>query len=216
MSTNAVLMLKESIFTLHFQKKHAKQTARSYSAYKSGLKECKTFYGELIRARTLSAIKAHLWKQALSGMWTLFRYYSSGLWKLLFPDFYCAFFWMKDQIRNFFATLKRLILGTSSGFIRAIPRVIQIPEGSEVTETNLTWKSRKTTAVEVRVDSPDGPLLSRTGSSGSVKTGPWVRDGMVFYLQDTSAGLGGSTSDTIAVVTVNVIAKLKKRIANDE
>jgi glycosyltransferase involved in cell wall biosynthesis len=207
MSSNAALMLRESVFVLQFQKERAKKTEAAYAAYKSGLKECRSFYGEPVRAKTLSSMKAHLWKQAFSGMWALFRYYPSGLFKLLLPNLYCVSFWIKDQIRNLGATLKRLILGASFGFIKAQPRVIRIQEGSQVSAIHLSWKSRKTTAVEVRVDSPDGPLLSRAGSSGSAETGDWVRDGTVFYLQDASAGVEQSPSNTMAVVTVNVIAR---------
>ena len=56
-----------------------------------------------------------------------------------------------------------------------------------VGEATLSWTSDRE-VIEVRVGAPDGPLLSRTGAVGSATTGPWVRDGMSFYLQDVSMG----------------------------
>lgn len=43
-------------------------------------------------------------------------------------------------------------------------------------------------ALEIRVENPDGPLLAIVGVEGAVLTGPWVRDGMKFYLVDPPTG----------------------------
>lgn len=69
--------------------------------------------------------------------------------------------------------------------------------------TTVSWMTYAAEKVEVRVDAPDGPIFSRTGPGiFSHKTGPWVRDGMKFYLQDVSKGLALTPENTIAVVTL--------------
>jgi hypothetical protein len=57
------------------------------------------------------------------------------------------------------------------------------------------------------VGAPDGPLVSRSGPSGSVNTGKdkWVHNGMAFYLQDVSGGLPLTSANTLAVVIIRVI-----------
>ena len=73
---------------------------------------------------------------------------------------------------------------------------------SEAGETTLSWKCFHTDAVEVHVGAPDGPLLSRSGSSGAAATGKWVLDQMVFFLQDVSDQLPLTSENTIARVPV--------------
>ena len=40
--------------------------------------------------------------------------------------------------------------------------------------------------IEVRIGSPSGPLFTLNTAAGSMTTGPWVTDGMLFYLQDVT------------------------------
>jgi hypothetical protein len=68
--------------------------------------------------------------------------------------------------------------------------------------TRLSWESSGTTAVEVHVGSPAGPLFSRSGSAGSETTGNWVLDGHVFYLEDVSTHEPLTPLTTLATVTV--------------
>jgi len=70
--------------------------------------------------------------------------------------------------------------------------------------TTLSWTAEATAEVEVHVNAPDGPLLSRTAGSGAATTGIWVHDGMRFYLQDVSGGKPLSSEHTLAAATVNV------------
>ena len=92
-----------------------------------------------------------------------------------------------------------------SGSIKADPNPIQLPrEDSTLGETTLSWTTEGARQIEVRVGSPDGPLLSRKAGSGSVKTGRWVRDGMVFYLQDASDGASPGESSTLDSVVVRL------------
>lgn len=95
-----------------------------------------------------------------------------------------------------------------SGIIRAYPNPIHVSDAFEgpfpLAQTTLSWDSHATDAVEVHVDSPSGPLLAYSGPSGSTQTGPWVRDGMVFYLQNVSGELARTSSYTLATVQVGV------------
>jgi len=56
----------------------------------------------------------------------------------------------------------------------------------------------------VRVDAPDGPLLTRGGHSGSAVTGRWVKNRMTFYLQDVSGGKRLLLANTLAAVKIYI------------
>lgn len=85
----------------------------------------------------------------------------------------------------------------------ASPNPVAVDFG-EVGVTTLTWTAEDAEDTEVRVGGPTGPLLSRAGPRGSATTGPWVSDGMMFYLQDVSRGRPLAAEHTLAVVTVRV------------
>jgi glycosyltransferase involved in cell wall biosynthesis len=99
----------------------------------------------------------------------------------------------------------RWLKGQSVGFITASPNPIEAVEGPALGVTTLTWKARRTTRVEVRVGTPDGPLLSQSAGAGTTVTGRWVFDGEIFYLQDVSEGRPLSKENTLASVTVKVV-----------
>ncbi|MGH9585135.1 MAG: hypothetical protein ACRD4O_19625, partial [Bryobacteraceae bacterium] len=69
--------------------------------------------------------------------------------------------------------------------------------------TTLNWTSTSN-SVEVHVNSPSGPLFAAGGNSGSAATGPWVTNGMTFFLQDASQGTPASSANTLATLTVNL------------
>lgn len=96
----------------------------------------------------------------------------------------------------------RVALGRSTGTMTADPNPIHASDCPGVGMTTLSWTSRGTTAVEIRVGAPDGPLFSRTGPSGSAVTGNWVHHRMGFYLQDVSGGLALNRRNTLAAVKV--------------
>lgn len=94
----------------------------------------------------------------------------------------------------------------STGSITADPNPIEVSDGSGVGMTTLSWTSEGIKTLEVHVGAPDGPLVSRSGSSGSAATDKWVGDGTLFCLQDVSGGLPLTFANTLATVTVNVTA----------
>jgi 2-polyprenyl-3-methyl-5-hydroxy-6-metoxy-1,4-benzoquinol methylase len=67
--------------------------------------------------------------------------------------------------------------------------------------TTVSWMTYATNRVEIHVDAPDGPLFARSRPGiFSQETGPWVRDGTRFYLQNVSRGLPLTSENTIAVL----------------
>jgi hypothetical protein len=70
--------------------------------------------------------------------------------------------------------------------------------------TTLSWEVENCTNVEVRVNTPDGLLLTYAGPAGSAVTGKWVGNGTKFYLQDVSANRARITANTIASLSVAV------------
>lgn len=89
---------------------------------------------------------------------------------------------------------------------KADPNPIQLCDGSGLGVTTLTFTSEGPTAVEVRVGSPNGigGVLAHAGPNGTAKTGKWVNDGLIFYLQDASEGRTLTPDNTLATVTVKV------------
>lgn len=68
----------------------------------------------------------------------------------------------------------------------------------------ISWNAPSgVTAVEVHLGGPTGPLFTTGGPAGSAVTGPWVSNGMTFYLQDVSNGTDAN-STTLGTVVVAV------------
>ena len=94
---------------------------------------------------------------------------------------------------------------TRSGTLRATPNPALVCDGSGAGITTLSWNTTGTTTTEIRINAPNGNLLSAsTQASGSVTTPKWVGDGSTFYLQDTSGGLPLTATNSLATVTVNL------------
>lgn len=92
----------------------------------------------------------------------------------------------------------------ATGRLTANPNPIKVCDKSGSGITTITWTATGTTAIEVRVGKPDGDLFAKAGPDGSWKTGKWVGDGMVFYLQDVSGGKPPTAENTIATAVVSV------------
>ena len=97
-------------------------------------------------------------------------------------------------------------LATKNTTFKADPNPIQVCDGSGLGITTLTYDSKGPTAVQVQVGSPNGVggLLAHSAPKGSVKTGKWVSNGMIFYLQDASQGRTATPENTLATVTVSI------------
>lgn len=64
-------------------------------------------------------------------------------------------------------------------------------------QTTLTWNCASCTSTQIRLDGPTGKLFAGGGPSGSATTGPWVPNGMTFYLVDQNGNTAASTTVTV-------------------
>ncbi len=90
--------------------------------------------------------------------------------------------------------------------LTASPNPIILTPGSLGAVTTLTWNAPYASVIEIHVGSPTGPLFTHNVNAGSMATGAWVSNGMMFYLQDVSNGNPLTSAYTIATVTVAVQA----------
>jgi hypothetical protein len=69
-------------------------------------------------------------------------------------------------------------------------------DGSGAASVLIRWQAMRSFTVQIRKDSTYGELVAYGGSSGSVTTGSWVRNGTRFFLIDSStrATLGSVTA----------------------
>jgi hypothetical protein len=89
-------------------------------------------------------------------------------------------------------------------FISADPTVAPVT-GTVFGSTNLNWNAPGAQNVEIHVNSPNGPLLTYAGNSGSATASGWVTDGTVFYLQDVSGGKPRTAANTLATCVAHVL-----------
>ena len=92
------------------------------------------------------------------------------------------------------------------GTLTASPNPIPVSSGSPDGVTTLTWSSPLSSVIESHIGSPTGPLFTHNITAGSMTTGSWVTNGMVFYLQDVSNGKPLNSDGTLATVTVTLQA----------
>jgi hypothetical protein len=93
-------------------------------------------------------------------------------------------------------------VGTNS--LTASPNPIVVALGTLLGTTTIQWNAPAAQTVEIHIGGPTGTLFAAGGASGSAETGPWVTDGMQFYLQDTSAGKPLTADNTLAILVVQV------------
>jgi hypothetical protein len=86
----------------------------------------------------------------------------------------------------------------------ANPNPIVVTDGTGLGATTLSWNAPGAGQVEIRIGSPTGTSMGRSGASGTTVTGKWVNNGMTFYLQDVSDGRPLTPANTLATVTVSV------------
>ncbi len=88
-----------------------------------------------------------------------------------------------------------------SGTLTTNPSPVAVCPKTGLGAADLSWTTTGTKNVEVHVDAPDGKLFTRAGSTGTEKTGNWVRKGTVFYLQNVD--------NNAPLVPANTLAKLE-------
>jgi glycosyltransferase involved in cell wall biosynthesis len=137
-----------------------------------------------------------VWKIAQKRLWP----YRHPLFHRLMGEISLPFMMKKVELN----TRIRQRQGKSTGWIRANPNPIRLPRGSGFGDTRLTWEAQGTNEVEVRLNSPAGPLFSMSGSTHSESTGKWVSDDTTFYLQDASDKNPCAPENTLSQITIRV------------
>jgi len=93
---------------------------------------------------------------------------------------------------------------TSDDVISATPNPApHLPSGNAM--TTIEWNTTTSTSIEIHLNSPSGPLFVSGGSTGSAPTGPWVSNGLTFFLQDVSGGKALTAANTLGSVVVSVV-----------
>ena len=91
--------------------------------------------------------------------------------------------------------------------LTASPNPMPVVGSASLGMTRISWTAPDADSVEVRIGSPSGALFTSGGNRGSTPTGPWVPDGMIFYLQDVSNEKPLTAENTLATLVV----RLQKR-----
>jgi hypothetical protein len=94
-------------------------------------------------------------------------------------------------------------LTISEASIKSLPNPVLVTGGGGAV-TTISWNAPKAGIIEIHLGSPTGQLFVYGGNRGTAKTGPWVNDGMVFYLQDVTGGKPLTPENTLATVVVHV------------
>jgi len=93
----------------------------------------------------------------------------------------------------------------------ATPNPIVLAPGDAAGVTDLNWTAVGCTACEIRLGAPDGRMFARAEYDPCAPkvegrtTGPWVHDGMTFFLQDVSDDNALTSEHTLAKVVVRVV-----------
>ncbi len=87
--------------------------------------------------------------------------------------------------------------------LTAIPDPISVT-GSALGSATISWTAPNAQVIEIHVGSPNGAIFTQNANRGSMSTGPWVTDGMTFYLQDVTGGLPLTSANTLATAVVRL------------
>lgn len=85
----------------------------------------------------------------------------------------------------------------------ANPNPIMVSATPRIGATTLSWHA-PVAKVEIHLGSPDGKVFVSGGSDGHARTGPWVANNTIFYLQDATASNPTDRSATLAILPVAV------------
>ena len=87
---------------------------------------------------------------------------------------------------------------TDGASLTASPNPIQFTGNSTTGVTTISWNAPGAQFIQIRVNSPTGTLFTYDGPTGSMQTGNWVTNGMMFYLINVTNG----ASNVLATLTV--------------
>ncbi len=161
-------------------------------------------YGNHVSDEISADLSTGRWMEAFDGMLVLIRYKLRTLRTSLRPAFNSWTNKWKTLARNVMLSLKRLALAKSIGILTANPNPIDVSDVSDAGVTTFKWKTFFTETIELRIDSPDGPVIHSGKRSGSFTTGNWISNDMAFFLQDASSSTRSATSNTISTVVLKI------------
>jgi hypothetical protein len=81
---------------------------------------------------------------------------------------------------------------------------VKVCDGTGMGSTTISYQAPAVTHVQLRMGKVDGGLVAYTTNQATVKTGKWVYDGLVLYLQDVSNGKPLTPENTLATLTLKV------------
>jgi hypothetical protein len=88
--------------------------------------------------------------------------------------------------------------------LTANPNPIPINGNVSLGATTLSWSAPDAQVIEIHIGSPNGKIFTQYGNRGSMQTATWVTDGMMFYLQDVTAGKPLTSDYTLATLVVHL------------
>jgi hypothetical protein len=94
--------------------------------------------------------------------------------------------------------------GTKSATIVLDSNPLKVCDGSALGTATVSFTFPKGRVVEVHIDSPDGPLFTRSAANGAAPTGKWVVNGMTFFLQDVTGGKALAPENTLATASAKL------------
>lgn len=92
----------------------------------------------------------------------------------------------------------------SGATLSASPNPVPVTPGQDGVAT-ISWNAPSASIIEIHVNSPGGPVLTRNINAGSMVTGAWITNGTSFYLQDASGGAPTLASNTLASIFVTLL-----------
>ncbi|MGA7413324.1 MAG: hypothetical protein WBW33_22810 [Bryobacteraceae bacterium] len=119
--------------------------------------------------------------------------------------------WVTDGMQFFLQDVSAGEPGTTLTTYTAQAGLPGLPAGTNILISSnngqqLTYSVTGASEVEIHLNTPTGTLLARlTEAEGTVNTGPWVTNGMRFYLQDVSGGNPLTYQHTLATAVATVI-----------
>jgi hypothetical protein len=88
--------------------------------------------------------------------------------------------------------------------LTASPNPIPVTGSANLGTTTLSWNAPDAQVIEIHTERPDGPLFTMQNNRGTIQTGPWVSDGLTFYLQDVTGGKPLTSDYTLATLVVHL------------
>ncbi len=120
--------------------------------------------------------------------------------------------WASDGLKFFLLDVSAGEPGTTLATFTAHSAGLPgLPSGTNILISSnngqlLTYDAEGSSAMEIHLNTPNGPLLARFSTpSGTVSTGSWVTDGMRFFLQDVTGDHPLTYQYTLAEAVATVI-----------